>query len=157
MREVTVKSEPLEKGRKASAIVRRATLDRQRGAFERCMAIVLLFISFAGSIAAFSGGWAALLAAPRAGVILAGIAAQVILTAAEWWYGAGRGRWRYRLALLLDTALTAAGYGPLLAPPLASYLADRGAGDLLAAFGAWAIVALASALLAWYPEMTLID
>ncbi len=151
---MTVREAPPK--RKDSAIVSRATLDRQRGAFERIMAVILLFVSFAGSIAALSGGWAALIAAPRAGYILSGVAAQVALTAAEWWYGAGRGRWRYRLALSLDTALTAIGYGPLIAPPLALYLAARGVGDLSTVL-AWAIVVIASALLAWYPEMTLID
>lgn len=149
-------SDPIDRKRKASAIVSRATLDRQRGAFERMMAIGLLFISFAGSIAALSGGWAALFAAPRPGAIAAGIAAQVALTAAEWWYGSGRGRWRYRLALSIDTALTAIGYGPLFVPALASYLAARGAGDS-ATIAAWGIVVIASTLLAWYPEFTLID
>jgi hypothetical protein len=78
------------------------------------------------------------------------------LTAAEWWYGAGRGRWRYRLALCVDTALTAVGYGPLLAPWLTSYLAAHGVGDASTVL-AWAIVVIASAALAWYPEWVLID
>jgi hypothetical protein len=116
----------------------------------------LLFISFAGSIAAFSGGWAALLADPRPGQIAAGVAAQVALTAAEWWYGNGRGRWRYRVALCIDTALTAVGYGPLLAPWLIAYLTAHGVGAFATA-GAWGIVVLASAALAWYPEWVLID
>lgn len=150
-----VRSEPLGK-RKASAIVSRATLDQQRGAFERLMAAGLLFISFAGSIAALSGGWAALLANPRPGAVASGVAAQVALTAAEWWYGAGRGRWRYRLALCVDTALTAVGYGPLLAPWLAAYLAARGVGEG-ATILAWGAVTLVSAALAWYPEWVLID
>ena len=81
---MTVESKPLGK---KSAIVTRATLDRQRGAFERLMAAVLLFVSVAGTIAAVSGGWAALIANPQPGSIAIGIAAQVGLTAAEWWYG----------------------------------------------------------------------
>lgn len=153
---MTVREAPMDRKRKESAIVSRAALDRQRGAFERAMAIILLFVSFAGSIAALSGGWPALLAAPHGGAIASGIAVQVALTAAEWWYGAGRGRWRYRLALSLDTALTAIGYGPLIIPTVTPYIAARGAGDLATVL-AWGIVVIASALLAWYPEMTLID
>lgn len=152
---MTVESKPLGK-RKESAIVTRAALDRQRGAFERLMAAVLLFVSVAGSIAAVSGGWAALLANPRPGAIATGIAAQVALTAAEWWYGAGRGRWRYRLALCIDTALTAVGYGPLLAPPLTSYLAAHRVGDASTIL-AWTLIVIASWGLAWYPEYVLID
>lgn len=149
-----VRSEPLSK---QSAIVTRATLDRQRGAFERLSATGLLFISFAGSIAAVSGGWNLLLSHPQIGLIVTGILIQAALTAAEWWYGAGRGRWRYRIALVIDTALTAVGYGPLLVPWLGNYMAARGVGDALAPVVAWGIVGLASAALAWYPEYVLID
>ena len=152
---MSVKQQPLNG--KQSAIVSRQTLDRQRGAFERLSAAGLLFISFAGSIAAVSGGWNLLLSHPQAGAIITGVLVQVALTAAEWWYGAGRGRWRYRVALVIDTALTAVGYGPLLAPWLGTYLAARGAGEVLAPVAAWGIVGLASAALAWYPEWVLID
>ena len=153
---MTVESKPLGP-RKQSAIVSRATLDRQRGTFERLTAAGLLFISFAGSIAALSGGWAALIADPRPGAIAAGVAAQLALTAAEWWYGKGRGPWRYRIALCVDTALTAIGYGPLLVPWLTTYLAAHGLHGGANTMLAWAIVGIASAALAWYPEWVLID
>lgn len=153
---MTVRDQPLQNRRKESAIVSRAALDRQRGMFERWMAAGLLFISFAGSIAAFSGGWATLLYSPHLGAIAIGVAVQVALTAAEWWYGDGRGRWRYRVALCVDTALTAVGYGPLLAPWITSYLAARGAGDASSAIS-WGVVVVASTALAWYPEWVLID
>lgn len=149
-----IQSRPIRS--KESAIVSRATLDRQRGAFERIMAAGLLFISFAGTIAAVSGGWAALLSNPRPGAIAIGVVTQIALTAAEWWYGAGRGPWRYRLALCIDTAFTAVGYGPLIAPWLVPYLAGKGLGDA-AALVAWPLIVLASAALAWYPEYALID
>lgn len=152
---MSVKQRPLNS--KQSAIVSRQTLDRQRGTFERLSAAGLLFISFAGSIAAVSGGWNLLLTHPQIGAIVSGILLQVVLTAAEWWYGAGRGRWRYRVALCVDTALTAAGYGPLLVPWLSTYLAARGAGDVLAPVVAWGVVGIASGALAWYPEYVLID
>ncbi len=152
---MTVKSEPLTKERKQSAIVTRATLDRQRGAFERISAFGVLFFSFAGSIAALSGGWPALRADPHLAPIVGGIVIQAVLTISEWWYGGGRGRWRYRLALLLDMALTTIGYGPLIVPYLAAYLAARGlpyAEPL-----AWLAVAMLSFVIAYYPERMLID
>lgn len=141
---------------KESAIVTRATLDRQRGTFERFSAFGILFFSFAGTIAALSGGWSELAAHPRLAPIAGGLAAQAALTAAEWWYGAGRGRWRYRLALLADSVLTTIGYGPLVIPWLAPYLAARSLGELAEPV-AWGIVGIAAWLVAWYPEHTLID
>lgn len=159
---MTVKSQHLdngqvvERGRKQSAIVSRAALDQQRGAFERFSALAVLLLSFAGTIAALSGGWAALIATPRIAPIAGGFAIQGALTAAQWWYGAGRGRYRYRTALLVDSGLTTAGYGPLVVPSLAVYLATKVAGDV-AVIGAWVIVGIVAALIAWYPEKVLID
>lgn len=153
---MSVRNEPLNKQRKESAIVSRATLDRQRGAFERMSAIGILFFSFAGSIAALSGGWSALRSEPRLAPIAAGIAIQVTLTAAQWWYGAGRGRWRYRLALAIDAALTTVGYGPLIAPPLAGYFAAKGLADMATPL-AWIVVGGVSLAVAYFPERTLID
>jgi len=151
-----VRSQSTSEGPKRSAIVRRETLDRQRGAFERFSAFGVLFFSFAGTIAALSGGWASLANTPRLAPIALGFAVQVAITAAEWWYGAGRGRWRYRTALVIDSALTAAGYGPLVASWIAAYLAARGMGEL-AIVVAWSIIGVASLAIAWYPERTLID
>jgi hypothetical protein len=151
---MTVQSRPTKP--KQSAIVSRATLDRQRGAFERLSAFVVLFFSFAGTIAALSGGWTALRTNPQIAPILGGIAAQGIFTVVEWWYGSGRGPWRYRLALCADSALTALGYGPLIVPWLSGYLADKGLGEL-AVIVAWCIIGAASLAIAWYPERQLID
>lgn len=141
---------------KQSAIVTRAALDRQRGAFERFSALGILFFSFAGTIAAFSGGWSALASNPRLSPILGGLVAQFALTAAEWWYGSGRGPLRYRVALAFDAALTTFGYGPLIVPWLAPYLAARGLGEI-ALILAWGLIGVLSFLVAWYPEKTLID
>lgn len=151
---MTVRSRPTTP--KQSAIVSRATLDAQRGAFERFTAIGVLFFSFAGTVAAFSGGWSALRTDPQFVPIVLGLLVQAALTAAQWWYGASRGPWRYRSALVIDSALTTAGYGPLIVPWLASYLSARGAGAL-AEIVAWGVVGIAAALVAWYPERTLID
>jgi hypothetical protein len=151
---VSVESKPLRA--KQSAIVSRATLDKQRGTFERFTALGILFFSFAGTVAAFSGGWSALASQPRLAPIAGGIAAQVGLTAAQWWYGSGRGPWRYRASLALDSALTTIGYAPLIVPWLAPYLAGRGAGEVAAPL-AWLVIGVLSFLVAWYPERTLID
>jgi hypothetical protein len=150
---------------KQSALVSREALDRQRSTFERFSALAVLFLSFAGTIAAFSGGWSALVSAPRLAPILVGLVTQALLTAGQWWYGARRGPWRYRAALLIDSALTTAGYGPLIVPWLGGYLARRIAPAGQVAEGylvlaepiAWGLLVVASALIAWYPEKTLID
>src|SRR5262249_19920667 len=141
---------------KQSAIVRRETLDAQRGAFERFSAFGVLFFSFAGTIAALSGGWTALAEHPQIASIAGGVVTQLALTVAGWWYGAGREGWRYRIALAIDAALTAAGYGPLIVPWLTSYLAAHGIGDA-ALYLAWGIVGGVSLLIAYYPERILID
>ena len=142
---MTVREQPT---RKQSAILTRAQLDKQRGAFERFSALGLLFFSFAGTIAALSGGWTALRSDPHPAPIVGGITLQLTLTAMEYWYGAGRGAWRYRVALCVDAALTTVGYGPLFVPFLAPWLASHGLGEM-AAPGAWLIVAVAAFLLAW--------
>lgn len=141
---------------KQSAIVRRETLDAQRGAFERFSAFFVLFFSFAGTIAALSGGWTALRTAPAPAPILGGLALQGVFTVVEWWYGAGRNPWLYRAALCADSALTAVGYGSLIVSWLSAYLAARGAGEIGDVL-AWIVVGIASLLVAWYPEKRLID
>lgn len=153
---MTVRNEPLTSKRKESAIVSRAALDKQRGAFERFAAFGVLFFSFAGTIAAFAGGWSVLVSQPRIAPIVGGIAAQVALTAAQWWYGAGRGIWRYRLALAIDAALTTLGYGPLVVPWLSLYLAARGVGEVSEIL-AWGLIGVVSFLVAYFPEKTLIE
>lgn len=151
---MTVREQPTR--RKESAVISRAALDKQRGAFERFTAFGLLFLSFAGTIAALSGGWSALRTNPRAAPIVGGIALQLVLTAMEYWYGAGRGAWRYRVALCVDSALTTVGYGPLFVPFLIPWLAGHSLGEMAMPI-AWLIVAVVAFALAWWPEKTLID
>ena len=126
---MTVKSEPLTKERKASAIVTRATLDRQRGVFERVLAFGVLFFSFAGTIAALSGGWSALRADPRLAPIVGGIAlgSDAHVRRMVVWRRARS--LPYRAALLIDATLTTIGYAPLIVPWLAAYLMSKGIGD----------------------------
>jgi hypothetical protein len=148
---VTVQSKPI--AAKDSAIVNRAKLRRQRGAIERWSALVILFASFLGTIAAMSGGWPALIAAPSLTPIIGGLIFQGVLTYLEWHYYDHKPiSWAARV---FDTGLTAWGYGPLVVLPLAAFLAARGVSS--AEQGAWAIIVIVSFLTAWYPESRLVD
>jgi hypothetical protein len=143
---------------KASAIVDRTSLRRQRGAVERWSAVVVLVLSFAGTIATFAGGWVALIGDVRSGAwpfaaIVGGVVFQGLLTYVQWHYydhkplsWASRG---------IDTALTAIGYGPLFAVSLAAWIAARGLEQ--ATLAAWCIIVGISFLAAWYPESRLVD
>lgn len=153
-----VTSKPIESpaGRRAhkdSAIIDRTKLRRQRGAIERWSALVVLFASFAGTVAAFSGGWDALLAAPTLTPILGGLIFQGLLTYLEWhYYDHVPVSWAARL---FDTGLTAWGYGPLVVAPITAFFAARGASS--ADIVAWVIIGIVSFLTAWYPESRLVD
>jgi hypothetical protein len=143
---------------KESAIVRRATLRRQRGAIERATAWIVLFVSVLGTIAAMAGGWVPLIASIRAlqpnwAAIAGGAAAQALLTYLEWHYfDVPTISWPARIA---DTAATALGYGPLVAAPLIGALAAR---DIPLPFLlAWCIILIVSLLIAWYPESRLVE
>lgn len=148
---MTVQSKPITS--KDSAVVNRARLKRQRGTVERWSALVILFASFAGTIAALSGGWGALISAPSLTPILGGLIFQGVLTYLEWHYYDHKPiSWGARI---FDTGLTAWGYGPLVVAPLAAFLAARGISS--AEQAAWAIIAIVSFLTAWYPESRLVD
>lgn len=138
---------------KDSAVVSRARLRRQRGAIERYSAIVLLFVSFAGTIAALSGGWAALFSDPHITPIVGGLVTQAVLTHLQWHYFDKPHI--SRPSRVADAVLTALGYGPLLHTGLMGILATRGIPEPW--YAAWAIIGLASYLLAWYPESRLVD
>lgn len=137
---------------KASAIVSRATLDRQRGAVERWSALVVLVIGVLGTVVAFHGGWAPVLALHiSAAALIGGLAIQGLLTYLEWYYhDLLLVAWGARV---IDATLTAIGYSGLLALPLADLLRDAPYPQHVA----WAIVWLVSLLIAWYPESRLVD
>lgn len=143
---------------KESAIVRRATLRRQRGAIERWTAWIVLFVSVMGTIAALAGGWAPLITGvvalrPNWAAIGGGFGIQVLLTFLEWHYfDVPMVAWPARIA---DTAATALGYGPLVIVALTVLLASKGAPSPY--YAAWAIIGLVSLLIAWYPESRLVD
>lgn len=148
-------SQPIGSGRiKESAVISRARLRKQRGAVERWTALVVLFVSFVGTIVALNGGWPSIIAlkiGPAA--VLGGLAIQGLLTYFEWHYYDRRAiSWGARL---VDTAFTAVGYGPLLVPPLTVYLAGKSVPSAI--YAAWGIAVLVSFLTAWYPESRLVD
>lgn len=148
---------------KGSAIIKRGQLDRSRSKVERISAIVVLIVSFIGSVVAFHGGWGPILSLHLSvAAIIGGILAQILLSWAEWAY------YHRRVisygARIVDASLTAVGYGPLVIKSLAAVLAERGAsaepavfGMSVAVLGAWVIVGLVSYGIAWYPESRLID
>jgi hypothetical protein len=139
---------------KASAIVSRATLDRQRGAVERWSALVVLVIGVLGTVVAFHGGWAPVLALHiSTAALVGGLAVQGLLTYLEWYYhDLLLVAWSARV---IDATLTAIGYSGLLVAPLAELLHGRGVD--LAGSVSWVIVWLVSLLIAWYPESRLVD
>jgi hypothetical protein len=145
---------------KASAIVTRDHLKKQRGLIERTMAWLVLLISFVGAIAALHGGFAPLIASVRSGqyniaALLGGVLLQLLLTFLEWYYfDIPKIAWGARI---VDALTTAIGYGPLFLAPLALFLYNRGADVMTATAGAWAIIGLASLGIAWFPEDRLVD
>ena len=143
---------------KESAIVKRATLRRQRGAIERYTAWIVLFVSVLGTIAALAGGWVPLIAGvvglhPNWAAIGGGLAVQALLTFLEWHYfDVPMVAWPARLADMVATAL---GYGPLVIAGLVGYLAAKQVPS--PEYAAWGIIGLVSLLIAWYPESRLVD
>jgi hypothetical protein len=137
---------------KTSAIVSRATLDRQRGVVERWSALVVLTIGVLGTVVAFHGGWIPVLALHISiAALVGGLAVQGLLTYLEWYYND-------RLlvawgARVIDATLTAIGYSGLLVMPLADLLRNAPYPQHVA----WTIVWLVSLLIAWYPESRLVD
>jgi hypothetical protein len=155
---MAVTSTPLTRPTKESAIVKRATLRRQRGAIERWTAWIVLFVSVLGTIAALAGGWVPLISSiatlrPNWAAIGGGFGIQVLLTFLEWHYfDVPMVAWPARIVDMLTTAL---GYGPLVLIGLVGALVARGVPYPL--YAAWAIIGLVSLLIAWYPESRLVD
>jgi hypothetical protein len=143
---------------KASAIVTRDRLKKQRGLIERSMAWLVLLLSFLGTIAALHGGFVPFAATLSSGrlnttALLGGILIQLVITFLEWWYFDRPSiAWGARL---VDTGITAVGYGPLLITPLMLLLYNQGVADpqLLA----WGLIILFSLGIAWFPESRLVD
>lgn len=150
----TVRSAPMRSGKKDSAVFTRVQLKQQRGGIEKVTAIIVWLVSLLGSIAAFYGGWGPIIARHFLLVpILGGVIIQVVITALEWYYyDQGWISWPARL---LDTFLTALGYGPILIPWIMVQLAARNVPE--PTYSAWAIVIVIAYLVAWFPESRLVD
>lgn len=147
---MSVRSQPA----KQSAIVSRAQLARARGPVERATAWIVLVVSFIGTIVAFHGGWAPILALQfSASAVLGGFLLQSLLTWLQWAYHHNRLLcWGSRI---IDATLTAYGYGPLFITALTAYLASRGISESF--YVGWLLIGLVSLALAWYPESRLVD
>lgn len=143
--------------RKASAVVSRAQLAQTRGAFERASAGVVLVASYLGTVFTLAGGLSALLATPTRPLPWVGaLVFQGLLTALQWWYGnVSRAHPVYLASLVVDTALTTLGYGPLIAPLIAVILLPYL--ETSAAVGAWFILAIGALAVAWYPEHVYVE
>jgi len=144
--------------RKESAVVRRATLRKQRSVIERATAWIVLFLSVLGTIAAFAGGFTPLIAGivartPNWAAISGGIGLQVVLTFLEWYYfDSPFVSWPARA---IDTVTTALGYGPLVLVPLVAVLAGRGVPSVVTV--AWLLIGVVSFGVAYYPESRLVE
>lgn len=158
---MTVRSEHLRDGQrvaKESAVFTRSQLRRQRGAIERWTALVILFVSFLGTIVALAGGWEPFLSSLRAyrppwAAIAGGIGIQALLTFLEWHYFDRR--FVSIPARVVDTVFTALGYGPLVLSLLSAALVERHVSEPI--YVAWLIIGVVSYVIAWYPESRLID
>lgn len=159
---MTIRRSSLESG---SGVVSRAALERSRAPIERWTAWGVLFGSALGAVVTFHGGsWAALLAEPSPGRIVAGILLQLVLTWLQWAY--------YRVPVIayparaLDALTTTIGYGPLLHGIVSGWLVAGGASaaPLLPGLGPWSAAASSTWVLlyllalvpAWYPESRLV-
>lgn len=152
-----VRSAPMAtegKGRKQSAVISRAQLERGRGRVERLTAYLVLIVSFVGTVVALHGGWdVILISGLQLRALAGGVLLQLVLTWLQWSYHHIRALcWGSRL---VDAAFTAYGYGPLFIVALVGYLVERSIPQPL--FVAWSILGLVSLLLAWYPESRLVD
>jgi hypothetical protein len=145
---------------KPSAMFRRASIERSRTGVERISAWGVLLLSVFGTVIAFHGGWDAFLEQRNPTAIGIGVVLQIGLTYVQWAY------YRHRVVAwgsrLVDTFLTALGYGPLFLAPLAALFVSVGITSVVfgwpgALVAAAAAISLASYGLAWYPESRLVD
>lgn len=168
---MSVTRQPLDPS--GSAVVSRSALARTRGPVERYSAWLVLFGSALGAVVTFHGSWAALLAAPSLGRIVAGLGLQLVLTWMQWAYYQRPGiAWTARAADALTTTL---GYGPLVHGALVGWFVGGGASTApilagldpawqpgtpsawgWAGVAAWAGIYLLSLVPAWYPESRLV-
>lgn len=136
---------------KRSALLNGKRLEAAQPLFERTVGMVLLTISFAGSMALLQGGWQFPLNPVG---LIAGFVLQVLLTAVEWMYRRQRLSWQYFGALTVDAALSIGGYSILLMPLLMRVLPF---GEALNYYSSWGIIGIGAVVLAFLPESILVE
>ncbi len=134
---------------KPSAIISGARLSAFQPAFERVIGLLLLALSFAGTMALLNGGWRMPLQPVG---LLAGFAVQLLLTVVQWLYQGNRRSWAYATALAVDTAFSVGGYGPIALLPLLRVLPFGGWNAPVA----WGMIGVGALLLALLPERILV-
>ena len=164
----TVRSRPITaEQRKDTAIVRGETVDKAAIGIMRYGAIVLLAVSFVGSVVALNGGWQPVIDAwprPWQGVNLlaavVGVGLQSWLTMIQWHRRHNKRSLLYITHLAIDASLTFIGYYPILVPFFASGFMKLGIevqNAQYAQYAAFALTAILALILAKIPEEMLVD
>jgi hypothetical protein len=161
----TVRSKPIgDARRKDTAVIRGETVDKAAIGIMRYGAIVLLAVSFVGSVVALNGGWAPIIEAwpkPWLGVsVLAavvGIGLQAWLTMIQWHKRHNKLSLLYITHLTIDATLTFLGFYPILVPFLTGGFDKLGLEAQSAQNAAFALTAVLAFILAKIPEEMLVD
>lgn len=143
-----------------TAIVTSDTLTRQRHQVARIAAIMLLVLSYLGTVFAFGGGATALFSEKQGFTpwLLAGVA-QLALTWTQWAYGSyDRRNWIYIVSTVIDGSFTMVGYAEMVVPRISQFFVERTPLPYdQSAILAGLILAVMSFSLAIAPERTLVD
>jgi hypothetical protein len=137
--------------RKRSAIIDGQRVDGMQPLFERIIGVLILLVSFAGTMALFNGGWSDW----QINAIIAGAGVQALCTSVQWMY---RTNWRnvwYLIFLALDIGTSVAGYHAIVGTSIARMLANVGVPGVDIA--AWGLMIAIAAVVAVVPEKILID
>jgi len=141
-----------------SALWSRRQLARQRPLIERGLAIGLLLVSFVGS-GLFGGGVEAWRSAqPNLIGVLVALTIQAVLSYGQYIYADSPGL-VYGVLILVSTALTLAGYWPLVHPWLSAVLTSAVAGGAAEPYAPWlagALLILVAGLVDVAPERILV-
>jgi hypothetical protein len=161
----TVRSKPVKQARsKDTAVIRGETVDRAAIGIMRYGALVLLLISFLGSVVALNGGWAPIINAwpkPWQGVNLlaaiVGVGLQSWLTLIQWHKRHDKLSLLYLTHLAIDATLTFLGYYPILVPFFAGGFVKLGMEPQNAQYAAYGLTTVLAVVLAKIPEEMLVD
>jgi hypothetical protein len=150
--------------RKDTAVIRGETVDKAAIGIMRYGAIVLLAVSFLGSVVALNGGWAPITEAwprPWQGVNLlaavVGVGLQAWLTMIQWHKRHNKLSLLYITHLTIDATLTFLGFYPILVPFFAGGFTKIGLSTSEAQYAAFALTAVLALILAKIPEEMLVD